>query len=149
MAEIGTTLIAEFGGIAIAAVAYWLTKKREREAELRKEKLQHYKDFVASLSGIMAGEWMPEGQRAFSRACNNLNLIAPLSVIKAMQDFQEVARMNSCERSIEKHNLVLSRLLFEMRKDLKITPKDKDTTIVFGLWGSGVPPETVTVSKRL
>jgi len=76
-AEITTALIAASGAVVLAGASYWFTKKREREAELRKEKLEHYKDFVASLSGIVSGESTPEGQRAFSRACNKLNLVAP------------------------------------------------------------------------
>jgi hypothetical protein len=141
MAEIATTLIAAFGGVTIACVTYWLTKMREREAELRKEKLEHYKDFVASLSGILRGEGTPEGQRAFSRACNKLNLVAPQSVVKALQDYQQETKISNSEQSNKKHDLRMSQLLYEMRKDLQITPKDKDTTFVFGLWSAGVPSE--------
>jgi hypothetical protein len=61
-AEIVTALIAASGAIVLAGATYWFTKKREREAELRKEKLEHYKDFVASLSGIISGETTNEGQ---------------------------------------------------------------------------------------
>lgn len=75
--EVATALIAVSGAIILAGASYWLTKKRERDAELRREKLEHYKDFVASLSGIISGEATPESQRAFSRACNKLNLVAP------------------------------------------------------------------------
>jgi hypothetical protein len=141
MAEIATTVIAEFGGIAIAGIAYWLTKRRERESELRKEKLEHYKDFVSSLSGVISGEYTPEGQRAFSRACNKLNLVAPQSVIRALQEFQQEIKITNTQRSRERHNLLMSRLFYEMRKDLQVTPKDKDTTFLFGLWSAGVPPE--------
>jgi hypothetical protein len=144
MAEIATTLIAALGGILIACVTagitYWLAKTREREAELRKEKLEHYKDFVASLSGIISGEYTLEGKRAFSRACNKLNLVAPQSVVKALQDFQQESKISNTERSNEKHDQLMSRLFYEMRKDLQITPKDEDTTFVFGLWAAGVPP---------
>jgi hypothetical protein len=141
MAEIGTTLIAAFGGVAIACVTYSLTKMREREAELRKEKLEHYKDFVASLSGIVSGEYTPEDQRAFARACNKLNLVAPQSVVRALQDFQREIKISNAERSQERHDQLMSRLFYEMRKDLRITPKDEDVTFVLQLWASGVPPE--------
>jgi len=43
---------------------------------------------VASLSGIITSEDTPDGQRAFAKACNNLNLIAPQPVIQALQAFQ-------------------------------------------------------------
>ena len=140
-AEIATALIAASGAIVLAGATYWFTKKREREAELRKEKLEHYKDFVASLSGIASGESTPESQRAFSRACNKLNLIAPQAVIRALQDFQQEIKITNDARSDERHDRLMSNLFYEMRKDLQITPKDEDTGLVFGLWASGVAPD--------
>jgi len=139
--EIVTALIAASGAVVLAGASYWFTKKREREAELRKEKLEHYKDFVASLSGILSGESTPEGQRAFSRACNKLNLVAPHAVIKALQDFQQEIKITNARRSNEQHDNLMSRIFYEMRKDLQITPVDKDTSLIFGLWAAGVPPE--------
>jgi hypothetical protein len=138
----GTNLIAVLGSILIACVTagatYWFAKKRELEAELRKEKLEHYKDFVASLSGVIQGESTPEGQRAFARACNKLNLVAPQSVVRALQDFQQEIKITNTGLSREKHDLLMSRLFYEMRKDLQVMPKDKDPTFMFGLWASGV-----------
>jgi hypothetical protein len=138
-AEIVTALIAASGAVVLAGATYWFTKKRERDAELRKEKLEHYKDFVASLSGIISGEATPEGQRAFSKACNRLNLIAPQAVIKALQEFQQEIKVSNPSKSNERHDRLMSKLFYEMRKDLQVTPKDKDTTLVFGLWAAGVP----------
>ena len=139
-AEIVTALIAASGAVVLAGATYWFTKKREREAELRKEKLEHYKDFVASLSGIISGESTPEGQRAFARACNKLNLVAPQAVVKALQDFQHEIKVSNSNRSNERHDRLMSKLFHEMRKDLQVTPKDKDSSFVFGLWASGEPP---------
>ena len=80
-AEVVTAIIAASSSVVVAWTTYWFTKKREREAELRKEKLEHYKDFVTSLSGVISGETTPEGQRAPSRASNKLNLVAPQSFL--------------------------------------------------------------------
>ena len=141
MSDIATTLIATFGGVAIACITYSLTKMREREAELRKEKLEHYKDLVASLSGIIRGEDTPESQRAFARACNKLNLVAPQPVVRAMQDFQQEIKVGNTRRSKEEHDRLMSRLFSEMRRDLGITPKDEDASFVYELWSAGVPSE--------
>ena len=132
-------LIAASGAVVLAGATYWFTKKREREAELRKEKLEHYKDFVASLSGIISGEGTDEGQRAFSRACNKLNLVAPQAVLIALQEFQREIKATNTERSNEQHDRLMSRLFFEIRKDLGITPKDPEEGFKVGLWASGVP----------
>lgn len=137
--EIFTALIASSGAIVLAGATYWFTKKREREAELRREKLEHYKDFVSALGGIITLETTAEGQRAFARACNKLNLVAPQSVVRALQDYQHEIKVTNPQRSQERHDVLLSKLLIEMRKDLEIRPKDDDTAFVFGLWASGQP----------
>lgn len=140
-AEIVGPLIAAWGAVVLAGATYWLTKKREREAELRKEKLEHYKEFVLALSGIVSGEGTPDSQRSFARACNKLNLVAPQAVVKALQNFQQAIKTGNTDANRESHDKLLSSLLYEMRSDLQITPKDKDTSFVFGLWASGAPPE--------
>ncbi|HET7161212.1 MAG TPA: hypothetical protein VFI32_00880 [Rhodanobacteraceae bacterium] len=136
-ADFATALVTAGGAAVLAVITYGLTKKREREADLRKERLAHYKDFVASLSGIISGEDTPDGQKAFAKACNNLNLIAPQSVIQALQAFQSEIRMSNPTPSRERHDLLLSRLLYTMRKDLGVWPKDSEDFQV-GIWASGV-----------
>lgn len=139
-AEIATALVAASGAVILAGASYWFTKKHEREAELRKEKLEHYKDFVASLSGIISGEETPEGHRAFARACNKLNLVAPHAVLQALQVFQQEIKVGNSTRSNERHDKLMSALFFEIRKDLGVSPDDAEATFKVGLWASGVPP---------
>jgi hypothetical protein len=139
-AEVVTALIAASGAVILAGASYWFTKKRERDAELRREKLDHYKDFVASLSGVISGEATPEGQRAFSRACNNLNLMAPQAVIRALQEFQQEIKVGNANRSDERHDRLMSRLFLEMPRDLGVGPDDNEGDFKVGLWSSGVAP---------
>jgi len=122
----------------MAGATYWFTKKREREAEIRKEKLEHYKEFVASLSGIISGESSNESQRAFSLACNKLNLVAPQVVLEALQVFQSEIKTANTNQSNERHDRLMSKLFLEMRKDLGIKPSDSSSTFRVGLWASGV-----------
>ena len=49
-------LVTAAGGLIIAGASYWFTKQRDREAELRREKLGYYKELRASFSGIIAAE---------------------------------------------------------------------------------------------
>jgi len=65
-----SSLPTMLGGLLIAAATYWFTKKKEREAEWRKEKLAYYKAFIESLSGIAGSDNSIEGQRTFTRASN-------------------------------------------------------------------------------
>lgn len=138
--EITSSIIASSGALALAVVTYWFTKKREREAELRKERLEHYKEFVASLSGIIEGESTKEGQQRFSLACNKLNLVAPQEVIGALQDYQNGTKQSGTCKTLQQHDELLSRLMYEMRKDLRIAPVDDTNKILFRLWSSGVTP---------
>src|SRR5262249_50234434 len=139
-AEVVTAVIAASDAIVLAGATYWFTKKREREAELRKEKLEHYKEFVASLSGIISGESTAENQRTVSRACNKLNLVAPQPVLQALQVFQRNIKVTNEGRSNVRHDELMSKLFYEIRRDLGISPADEQSTFRVGLWASGVPP---------
>jgi hypothetical protein len=56
-----STALGLVSSVVIAALTYWFTKRREQEAERRKEKLVYYKAFVESLGGIVEGDDTPEG----------------------------------------------------------------------------------------
>ena len=131
-------LIAAAGSVLVAAATYWLTKKQERNAELRKEKLEHYKTFIASLSGILEKESSPEGQKAFALACNNMLLFAPQAVLEALRSFQEETRTSNPNRQNDRHDELLSNLLLEIRKDLRVRPKDEAKIFKAWLWSSCV-----------
>jgi len=128
-------LIAVSGAVMVAGTSYWFTKQRERAAELRKEKLEHYKAFVASLSGV-TGIGTSEGQRAFSLCSNNLILIAPQAVLEALQAYRHETRTSNAAPNRERHDQLLSKLLLEIRKDLGVLPKDSADTFKVGLWAS-------------
>src|SRR6185437_7843607 len=108
--EVITALIGSVSAVAVAGASYWFTKQREREAAWRKEKLEHYKAFVESLNGVIVEESTPEGQAAFARACNNLNLIAPQSVIEALRVFQQEIKTSNPSPSRERHDQFMSIL---------------------------------------
>lgn len=136
--EIVTAVMASSTALTVAVVGYWFTKKREREAELRKERLEHYKELVSSLSDILEGDDNVQGQKRFAVACNNLNLVAPVSVLKALQGFQDETKSSNPSRTLERHDQLLSLLLVEMRRDLKISLGD-EPELMFRLWSPGRP----------
>lgn len=130
--EILTALITASGAVALAGVSYWFTKKKEREAELRKEKLEHYKEFAAALSGALQIGGSKSGRTDFAKACNKLNLIAPQAVLDAYREFQD--RPKGTDVSPEEHDKLISKVFYEIRKDLAISPKDEETTFQIKLW---------------
>jgi hypothetical protein len=140
-AELAGPIWAAVGSVLAVGATYWFTKKREREADLRREKLAHYKAFILSLSGVLEKETSPAGQKAFSQACNNLLLFALQPVLKALQQFQLESRTSNPNRSKERHDRVLSNLLLEIRNDLEVRPKDDPKDFNVWLWASGVSEE--------
>lgn len=116
------------------ALTYYFTKKREREAQWRAEKMKYYVEYVNSLSGIVIGDSTEEGQKRFSKACNDIQLFAPKDVILAMQEFRVLIQG---QFSQEEHDFRLTQLLYAMRSDLNIKPKDKKGDWEARLWSSG------------
>lgn len=145
--EIITATVTASGAILVAGATYWFTKQREREAELRKEKLEHYKEFVVSLSGIISGESTNDNQRAFALACNRLNLVAPQRVLEALQRFQEHIKASNKNQRLPEHDRLMSELFYAMRKDLGVSPDDEFASFKVGLWASGVPAVKQVGSK--
>ena len=131
-------LIGLFGTVLAAAAAYWSTKKREREAEWRKDKLAYYKAFVESLSGIVEGDATPEGHQLFARATNNLLLFAPQEVIASLNAFRDEIRVSNRDRSRERHDNLFTTLMLAIRRDVGVSPSDTASTFKPALWSSGV-----------
>lgn len=140
--ELLPAIVTASGAISVAGASYWFTKKREHEADLRKEKVAHYKDFGACLSGVISGEFTPVAQRSFAIACNKLNLVASQPVIHALQKFHEEIKASNDTKSQEAHDRLMSEIFFEMRKDLRVKLEDEErASFTVGLWASGQPPK--------
>ena len=133
-----TALIALLGSILGALLTYLFTKRREREAEWRKEKLAYYKAFIESLSGIVEGDSSPEGHKSFAKATNNLLLFAPQFVISALNEFRHEIRATNINRTQEEHDRLLAGLLLAIRRDIGVSPNDELSTFKPILWSSGV-----------
>jgi hypothetical protein len=59
-------------GLAAVTVTYVLTKKREQASEWRKLKLDHYREFLAALSGIVTRRATPQAHARYADALNSL-----------------------------------------------------------------------------
>jgi hypothetical protein len=137
-AALATSLVGLISSVLVAALTYWATKRREREAEWRKEKLAYYKTFVESLSGIVEGDATPDGHRFYAKATNNLLLFAPQIVIEAVNTFRAEIAMSNSNPSREKHDRLLAQQLLSIREDIGVDPADDPATFRAILWTSGV-----------
>ena len=120
-----SSIIAASSAVIVAALSYWFTKAREREADWRKWKFEQYKEFVSAISGIAIGNLTPEGERIFLDGCNTLNLIGSQRVLDALSALIE--SFNAHKPRAEQ-NILLSKLIWEIRNDVGIpgTPKAEE-----------------------
>jgi hypothetical protein len=126
--------------VFVPAISFYLTKKKDREADWRKYKFDQYKEFTASLSGIVGKDSTPEGRRNFARASNTLHLIGSSGVLTALHEFQDETSVSNTARSDLRHDALLSKLIWEIRKDLGIPQTPESSAFVARLWCSGVEP---------
>ncbi len=127
------------GCLAIIGVILtsYLTRKREREAVLRQTKLEHYREYVAGLSGIVEGRAVSaEAHERYADAVNGLMLVASGRVLKAL--YSLLAETSSRNRSQEVHDALLNDLLKVMRED--VLPGDADASELPPFRLTTVPP---------
>jgi hypothetical protein len=130
-------VISAAASIAVAATTFFFTKRKEREAEFRKQKLEHYREFLDALSGTVGTDSTPEGQRRWARATNTIGLVASQRVLVALWKFQDAIAHSNPNPSTEEHDQKLNQLMLAIRADLGVTPEDNPDDFSFRLWCSG------------
>ena len=130
-------VISAAASLAVAAITFFLTKRKEREAEWRKQKLEHYREFLDSLSGVVGTDSTPDAQRRWARAANTIGLVASQKVLAALWKFQNSIAKSNPNPSIEDHDRKLNQLMLAIRADLCISPADEPEKFSFRLWCSG------------
>jgi len=135
--ELVTGAFTLAAALLTATMGYWFTKSQERAAEWRRAKLEYYKSFIETLSGIVGKDTTPQGQRNFTSASNNLLLFAPASVLQALEGFREAIKTSNPDRTKERHDKSLNTLLFEIRRDLGVSRKGERASFVAHIWESG------------
>jgi len=123
-----------------ALIAYYFSKKKDREAELRKEKLRYYKNFSSCLARIIEGEHTSKDQIAFSHAATQLNLVASSNVIYASNKYMRIIEEPVSTRNKKEYLEAQSNLFRNIRLDLGL--KDHDVNLTFFLWPSGIQSES-------
>lgn len=133
----GTSLtivaISSLTAIVVAAITYYTTKQREREAEWRKEKLAQYKEYIVALAGTVGGHGTDDARRRYCIAFNTVGLFASQEVIHCLHAYQDVTRLPAEKVSLEEHDKQLTRLVLAIRRDLRLRPGDNVETFSFHL----------------
>ncbi|WP_154668192.1 hypothetical protein [Pseudoduganella violaceinigra] len=134
---ITVAIISAAASIVVAAGTFFLTKRKEREAEWRKQKLEHYREFLDALSRTVGSDSTPEAQRRWARATNTIGLVAAQRVLSALRQFQDAIARSNPNPSVETHDHALNQLMLAIRADLNVSPTDDPDTFSFRLWCSG------------
>ena len=135
-----TALISGVVAIGVVVLTHSFTRKRDREADWRKMKLEHYREYVAALSGIVHHGHESAAQRRYSDAVNSLALVAPREALIALYDFLDETSVSNQNRTPVKYELLLSSLLRNMREDCH--PRQPKDSSAFMFRTINVPPET-------
>ncbi|MBT2558488.1 hypothetical protein J7E24_11885 [Hymenobacter sp. ISL-91] len=134
-----TTLVTAVSAVIVAGLTYYLTKRREQEIEWRKLKLEHYRTYMAALSGAIGSRTSAESQIRYADAVNTLQLVAPEKVLAALYNFQDEIKYSNSSKTTESHDDYLTKLLIEMRADIHPSLKH-DKGLKFRMFD--IPPIT-------
>lgn len=93
--------LSVLAALVTVVLTHYFGRKRDREADWRKMKLEHYKEYVAALSGTVHHPMDSTVQRRHSDAVNSLTLVAPTKVLTAPKSHakKESARKIACGHS--------------------------------------------------
>lgn len=123
--------ISSMTAIIVAALTYYTTKQREREAEWRKEKLAHYRDYFAALAETIGPQVSEDARARYCIAFNTVGLFASQDVIKCLHAYQEITRLPYSEVPVGEHDKRLTNLVLAVRRDLRLRPGDDVGTFAF------------------
>jgi hypothetical protein len=115
-----------------------LARRREHEADWRKLKLAQYQGFIIAFSSIEKSRSTPEAIRRYTDAANSMSLIASMSVLRALRNFQLEISYKNDKRSQAEHDRLFDLLIRALRADVQPSNQD-DPAVQFFLLG--LPPE--------
>jgi len=138
-------VIGVVGSAIVASLSYFFTKRQQREAEWRESKLNHYKVLLSAISDLAGDNPGVEAHQRFALAFNTIGLVAPQPVIDALMVFHDEIKASNPNRTVERHDQLLTRLIVAIRADLDVRPSDDPTSFRFHLVGS--PPVGVVTSS--
>jgi hypothetical protein len=132
-----TAGISALTAVLVLVLGNFYSRRREHEADWRRLKLDRYREYVVALSGTIEERMTRESHLRYSDAVNALLLVAPASVLHALDRFLEHTSFRNPNQDIDRHDTLLGDLIRAMRTDLHPGVDDGDG-LRFRLLG--VPP---------
>lgn len=130
-------IITASGSLLVAAATFYFTKRHELFVQWQKEKLNHYKVLLSALSDLAVdGTDKDDANRRFSLAVNTIALAAPQDVISALMAFHDEAKSSNPNKTPERHDELLKKVLLAVRRDIGLAKGDDAQHFKFHLIGS-------------
>jgi hypothetical protein len=140
-----TALVSGAVALGVVVLSHYFGRKRDHEADWRKMKLEHYKEYLLALSRVVGRDSDATAQRRYADAANSLTLVAPSNLLIALHAFQdEIGEANKHHDPLRAESL-LNVLMRNMREDCHPqAPKDSQEFLFRIL---DIPPDKATNSK--
>jgi hypothetical protein len=118
--NVGLLSVALSGAVAIIAVVptYLLTKRKEREADWNKVRLEYYREYISAVAGMVEGRATSESHERYTDAFNTIALVATPAVLDAVRAYQDEISEKNSARSHQRHDEIYSKLINALRLDL-------------------------------
>lgn len=130
-------IISVSGSIIVASLTYYFTKRIQTKTEWQREKMNHYKVLLSAMSDLAVdGIDKEDANKKFCLASNTICLVAPQYVVTALMEFHDEIKFSNPNQSLEKHDLLLKKLLLAIRKDIGLSKSDNKDSFVFHLIGT-------------
>ena len=104
--------------ILVVVVGYFLTKRKEHEADWRKMKFDLYREYINAVAGIVDGRMTPGSEIRYHDAFNPVGLVASPEVLAAVQAYQAEISLGNTGRTQVSHDRTYSAMVNALRRDL-------------------------------
>lgn len=129
------TLITVVGTVIVSAFTFYFTKRHELNVDWQKQKINHYKALMSAISDLAVDRTDKEkANMNLSLAWNTIALVASQDVITEFINFHD--NVTNQNRSNDRHDDLLIKLLLAIRRDIGLGKKDNQKTFDFHLIGS-------------
>jgi hypothetical protein len=129
-------IISAAASIVVAALSFVFNTRQKRQDEIQQRKVKHYQELLSALSDLAVHGLNDDTNARYATAFNTIALIAPQRVIEALSEFQDEIKMSNQNKSHQRHDELLTKLLLEIRHSLELPFDDNPSTFRFRLIGS-------------
>jgi hypothetical protein len=129
-------IISASASLLVAALTFYLTKRHQTRADWKREKLEHYRKLLVSLSDLAVdGKNKEKANQDFSEFSNTICLVASQEVIHKLMLLHNEIKQSNEKRNWDLEVKLINDLMIEIRKDIGLTKKDDVQKFDFHLIG--------------